>query len=28
VDPARVFLIRGPPAAPADGTVRMVLSLK
>jgi hypothetical protein len=28
VDPARVFLIRGQPAAAADGAVRMVLSLK
>ncbi|HXV41310.1 MAG TPA: DUF748 domain-containing protein [Steroidobacteraceae bacterium] len=28
VDPARVFMIRGQPAAPADGAVRMVLSLK
>ena len=28
VDPARVFLIRGQPAATADGAVRMVLSLK
>jgi len=28
VDPARVFLIRGQPAASADGAVRMVLSLK
>ncbi|HEU0224783.1 MAG TPA: DUF748 domain-containing protein [Steroidobacteraceae bacterium] len=28
VDPARVFLIRGQPAASADGTVRMVLGLK
>lgn len=28
IDPSRVFLIRGEPVTAADGTVRMILSLK